>query len=302
MRILVLHNPVSGRGRSGEVADRVRVALLAKGIHVERYHTPAAECDPGLIEMLHSADAAVIVGGDGAMRRVADGLMHTQTPVYNVPCGTENLFARQFGMTTSLDKLTASIKKLNVQSVDVGRSGEHPFLLMCGFGADASIVHRLTRNRRGAISHASYIRHILAEVASGRSPSLTIRADGRTIVNARRGAAIFANSRQYALRINPAPGACMHDGLLNLVFFPSTLSAGALAWYAASLLRIHQGSLARRVGMHSVSAQSFQVIRHDERGLIQLDGDALQSHNSAADPVTIACETGRLRVVRPVMM
>ena len=246
MHVLVLNNPVAGRGRSGAVADGVRDALVAGGIHAKRAHTPAQADDPALLRALQDASAAIVVGGDGALRRVAPALMAARTPVYNVPGGTENLFARQFGMTPTPADVVGAVERMCVQEVDVGSCAGEPFLLMCGTGADAAIVHRLTRHRSGAITHASYARHVLAEFVRGRSPRLTIRADGRTLVDDRSGAAIFANSRQYALRIDPEPRASMDDGMLDLVFFPSGTSAGALLWNVASRLRAVGGDLGRR--------------------------------------------------------
>lgn len=299
MRVLVMHNPIAGRGRSGEVADRVRIALLARGIDVDRRHTPALEHDPDLILGLRACDAAVIVGGDGAIRRVASALVQTHTPAYNVPCGTENLFARQFGMCAHPDAVAQAVERMAVQDVDVGRCGDDLFVLMCGVGADASIVHRLARHRHGAITHASYIRHVLAELATGRSPTLTIRAGGLTIVDSRAGAAVIANSSQYALRIDPARGASMRDGLLDLVFFPASTSAGALLWGVASRLRLASSAAARRMGVIRASSASFELISHDKRGRLQCDGDAVDHCAELPRAVSIQCHDARLRVLLP---
>jgi len=50
--------------------------------------------------------------------------------------------------------------------------------------------------------------------------SLSIRADGRVLVAERAGMVVIANSRQYAGRLNPARGASMTDGVLDVLFLP----------------------------------------------------------------------------------
>lgn len=300
MRVLVMHNPVSGRGRSGEVADRVRDTLAARGLVVERRHTPPRAGDVELRDALRQVDAAVIVGGDGAMRRVAPALIDTGVPVYNLACGTENLFARQFQMSRAPEAVAGAIGRMGVKTVDVGRCGDEVFLLMCGIGADAAVVHRLSRARTGAITHASYARHVLAELVRGRSPRVTIRSGGRTLVDARRGAAVVANSRQYALRIDPAPSASMTDGRLDLAFFPAMTSAGALMWNLASKARAASGRAARRLGVIRAVAPEFELTVHDEPAQFQLDGDAREDETPRAEAShTIACQRGCLKVLLP---
>lgn len=300
MRIVVMNNPVSGRGRSGELADLIGGALTARGCDVERRPTPVRADDPDLIRALGGADAAVVVGGDGAMRRVAPALLATSVPVYNAPSGTENLFARQFGMTAAPRMVADAVAQMRTRRVDVGLCGGEVFLLMCSVGADAAIVHRLTRNRRGAITHASYARHVVAEMARGRSPRLTIRAGGATVVEDRPGAVIVANSRQYALRIDPAPDASMEDGLLDLVFLPASTSAGTLLWGVALRVRLAQGGLGRRMGVVRGRAESFEITVNRGTGYCQLDGDAREAELSHdGDAVVVGCSAGRLVVLLP---
>lgn len=300
MRVLILNNPVAGRGRSGEAADRVRSALVARGFRVDRCHTPAEAADSQWTQALEDTQAVVVVGGDGAVRRVAPGLAATRVPMFNVPCGTENLFARQFAMRPEPEAVADAVARMQVLDVDLGRFDGDAFFLMCGVGADASIVHRLARGRTGAITHASYVRHVLAELVSGRSPRVTIRADGRTLVDDRAGAAIFANSRQYALRIDPEPRASMIDGLLDLVFFPASTSAGALLWNAASLLRMANGRFGRRMGVVRAAAAAFEITVHSEGAQFQLDGDArVADVDITGRPLSLAAAPGQLRVLLP---
>src|SRR5678815_1398252 len=110
-----------------------------------------------------------------------------------------------------------------VLDVDVGvvtiAGTEVPFVLMCSLGPDASVMRRLDEARRGPISHLSYIRPILAELRDPCLPRVTIEVDGKRVVDGQTGMVVIANSRQYAIRIDPAYKASMTDGLLDMVFF-----------------------------------------------------------------------------------
>lgn len=290
-----MHNPIAGRGRAGALADRLASTFTSRGHTVERCHTPAVESDHSLTPLLREMDAAVIVGGDGAMRRAAPLLIDAAVPTCNFPSGTENLFAREFRMPPDPRAVLRALERRDILDVDVGLCAGHVFLVMASVGADAAVVHRLASRRSGPITHASYARHILAELATGRCPLVTVHADGERIVDRRRGVVIVANSRQYALRIDPAPRASPTDGRLDVVFFPAGPSAAAFAW--AILFRFRLGALSARFGAIAATAQTITIETHDHYARAQLDGDAVTWQSGA--PLETRCLVRRLRVLKP---
>lgn len=242
MRIVLRYNPLSGKGRAAAIADAAESRLRSAGHEVRRVEF--SRDDPGALGRALdwdglSAGAVAIIGGDGTLHHALPDLLSRAVPVYHVPLGTENLFARQFDMDRDLDRLAAAASAGRTEAVDVGVCNGVPFALMCSMGPDANIIHRLVRTRRGRISHFSYVAPLLAELRRPGFPRFTVDLDGQRILEGRRGLLVVANSRQYALRIDPAARASMTDGLLDVIFLPCATSARFVRWAVSARLRRH---------------------------------------------------------------
>jgi diacylglycerol kinase (ATP) len=269
MRVMVLFNPVSGKGRATAAAEDLAGALARAG-HV-------AICTPTRLEPtsqwleadLASVDLVAIAGGDGAVRMALNAAITTKTPIYHFPCGTENLFAREFGMTRSPQQLVGAITKNQIRNVDVGRAGQRRFLLMLSVGYDAEVVHDLASRRGKSISHWTYAWPVLSQLLKWRPKEIQVTVDGSRIDGCQRGFVVVANSRQYGWRLNPAGRASMSDGLLDVAFFPARTRLELAQWALRCRRQshLHHPQLVYRTG-RSVTIRSAQPQK------FQLDGDA----------------------------
>lgn len=274
-RVTLLVNPRSGRGRAQLTARDTHDALSRAGYDVSS--RPIGERDDP------PADVLVIVGGDGTVHHSLPLAARLGIPIWQIPMGTENLFARCFGMTRSPDALVRAIAAMSVEPIDLaefrlvelpgsiaGSSPPRPFMLMLSVGPDAGVVRRLTESRSGAIRHASYLVPVLREAFAPSLSPLTIHVDGRPIVDRRPGLLVIANSREYGVRLNPCPSALMTDGLLDLTFFPAASSLELLGWAARS----RSGTHLRSSRVVHLTGRDIRV-RSSERALpLQIDGEA----------------------------
>ncbi len=268
MRIAILFNPVAGAGRAAGAAPRLEACLKAAGHETQVAETESGPPDDESLRRLAEPVAVlVVVGGDGAVRLAARAAVRTVTPIYNLPYGTENLFAREFSMTRRAGRLLAALRRFQVRRVDVGTANGETFLLMASLGYDAAVVAGLAARRGPAISRWSYARPLLRQLREWRPPSIELIVDGRREASGP-GTAIVANCRQYAWRLNPARRADMSDGKLDAVFFPLRSTAGLLGWAAKCGLRRHLADrrLVYRVG------QRVEIVS-DRPEPFQLDGD-----------------------------
>jgi diacylglycerol kinase family enzyme len=194
-------------------------------------------------------------------------------PIYHIPCGNENLLAREFGMDRSVTTLRRAIRQWRLARVDVGLAADRgrapvPFVLMCGIGPDAGVVERLTMLRTRAIGHLAYVEPVIREVLSPRLPVMHIQVDGEPMVQGVAGMLIVANCRQYGFRLDPAHLASMTDGALDAVFMPCTTSVGALRW----LGRAGRRRMARFSQLRYWRGREI-VVRAERDAPFQLDGD-----------------------------
>ncbi|MCL4222660.1 MAG: NAD(+)/NADH kinase [Phycisphaerales bacterium] len=271
MNVVVLSNPKSGAGRARRLALQAIHALSSAGHRVKHLEVGGDELlDPVRLE---KASALVVVGGDGTVLRCAEASAKADCPIYHLPTGNENLFSRQFGMTSDVRALRCAVEARRVSRVDLGRVrvggiGE-PFLLMCSVGPDAGVIRRLSRSRRRALGHASYTLPVLGEVLAPMLPMLGVQVDGQVLVEERRGWVIVANSAQYALGLNPLRRAQMDDGLVDVLFMPARSSLGCAHW----LMRCARKS--DLTGAGAIECRGRQVRIRVEAGgaCYQVDGE-----------------------------
>jgi len=314
MKIVLLVNPASGKGRGIAAADEIAAALRA---HDTRIVTTRASDHSGHMAWLTKelsdggADLCVVIGGDGTMNAALPALLECQVAVYHAAMGTENLFAREFDMRprdgeTLGAKIVGAVARHKVIEVDIGtvwieevretgaavspqptrlgqpRDGVVVFALMASLGPDAGVVRRLSAARKGPITHRSYLGPIFQEMRSPYLPRVSIQVDGRSVVDAERGMVVVANSRQYALRMNPAYRASMTDGLLDVVFFPAQGALQTVQWLFAARL----GSRGRDEGLTYVQGKHVRInaeaLDSGHHHALQVDGDELplQDHSS----------------------
>ena len=165
--------------------------------------------------------------------------------------------------------------------VDVVRanwgSQSRMFGIMASIGPDASVVARLASVRRGGISHLSYVAPVVAEMMGAYLPSINVVVDGKEVVRGERGMLIVANSPEYALGVNPARGASMRDGVLDIVFMPTSSAVGAGLWLARCAARMQFEGDSRCEGCRVASGRRVSVEFCDvgEKKMMQLDGECV---------------------------
>lgn len=268
-RVVLVHNPRSGRGRALQTLARVTRALGDSAIEAAEFTTGPGFDGAAFDEALAGADALLIAGGDGTVHRLADQATRADVPIYHIPLGTENLFAREFGMTTESSRLIAALRAGRVHAVDLARCNGRAFLIMCSVGFDASVVRRVDAARGSRVSKIDYARHTLSACIDTRAPRMSVVTDGRELFADRSGLLLVANSRQYAARLDPARDADMTDGLLDVVFLPHTGALGLLAWAARLLIGTHL----RAPSLIRARAREVRVECHTPDTAYQLDGE-----------------------------
>ncbi|HEX6261641.1 MAG TPA: diacylglycerol kinase family protein [Actinomycetota bacterium] len=96
-------------------------------------------------------DVVAVMGGDGTVNEVANGLAGSDVPMAIIPGGGTNVLARSLGIPQEpiraagflLARLSGPGRR-----IPLGRAAERYFTFSCGFGLDAEIVRRVERRQR----------------------------------------------------------------------------------------------------------------------------------------------------------
>ena len=301
MKVLITFNPVAGKGRAAVAAQAISTHIeglrLKDGrvIEVVVLETRLDPLDEWLTPHLESLDLLVVLGGDGAVGMLARAVLETGVPIFHYPTGTENLFSREYGMQADPVHLLNAIEEGTVVETDVAEIDGTLMLLCASVGFDAEVVHDLASRRTGSISHLSYVMPLLRTLWRWRRlrSRVSIAVDDGTFSEPLPGVLVIANSRQYALRLDPAPEASTTDGALDVVFLP-----------AANAFQLFLWGIRCRLGSHLAHPETFFArgsgitVRCDPPARLQVDGDAIQPE-IAFETLQARILDQKLRVLRP---
>ena len=126
------------------------------------------------------ADAVGVVGGDGTVAEVAQGLADSGVPMVILPGGTGNGAAGEFGIPKTISEAAALLTDpaAVVRSIDLGKVGDRFLLLRCACGAIATIDERATRELKSHIGGLAYVWSGLSTLKDAEMVDYHITCDG----------------------------------------------------------------------------------------------------------------------------
>jgi YegS/Rv2252/BmrU family lipid kinase len=199
----VIYNPVAGP-RVVNRLERVRSYLSGRGLPF-RIRETVAPGDAVVMarESAHEgADTVVVVGGDGTMNEVADGLAGSATRLAFVPHGTGNVFAREFSLPESVEGCLDLLSTGKTISVRMAKANDRRFVLLASAGFDAEVVERMNSRQKNLLGIAAYVfcgaRHILRS-----QPALWLELPPRERIETQ--AVIVTRGKKYGGNVTIAP-------------------------------------------------------------------------------------------------
>lgn len=261
MRVSIVFNPRSGRGKAQRLTDAIAAGGLARGHTIERFDITRGELPTGAD--LGGADRVVVVGGDGTVHHLLPALMESRVPFQHCGTGTANLICKTLRMPRSAAGVLAQLEQESEpRRIDVPTCCGQPFLIMASLGLDASVIHRFEESRtRGG--YQAYVLPVIREVLSPRIASLRVEMDGQDRPGlGGSGVLVVANMPGYGGGFNPCPRARWDDGVLDVARIPGRTSLGL--GFRFLQLRARLGGAARAKGRSvRVAAQGAACVQVD---------------------------------------
>lgn len=257
-RIVFILNPISGSHSKndipGIIEEKLDKELFDYELRLTEYAGHAAEIARECVEA--GVDIVVAVGGDGTINEVARSLVHSDTALGIIPCGSGNGLARHLCIPMDVSKAIKIINSCKIESLDYGVINELPFFCTCGMGFDAFISLKFAEaGKRGPIT---YVENVLKEGLKYKPETYEVEDE----TGARRYKAFLiacANASQYGNNAYIAPKATMTDGLMDVIImepfdvfdapqisidmFNKTLDKNSkIKTFKAKRIHIHRGS------------------------------------------------------------
>ncbi|MBQ8656346.1 MAG: diacylglycerol kinase family lipid kinase [Prevotella sp.] len=269
--ITFILNPISGTHKKDHIP-----ALIADIIDQERfeYEICPTEYAGHATEIARASAAAgrdvvVAIGGDGTVNEVARSLVHTNTALGIIPCGSGNGLARHLCLPLDINKALHIVNECKIETFDYGVINGLPFFCTCGMGFDAFISLKFAEaGKRGPIT---YVENVLKEALKYRPETYEVEDE----TGAKKYKAFLiacANASQYGNNAYIAPHATMKDGLLDVVILEPFTA------FDAPQISI---DLFNKTIENNSKFKTFKTkrihIHRDEPGAIHYDGDPIMT-------------------------
>ncbi|MHC4696839.1 MAG: diacylglycerol/lipid kinase family protein [Planctomycetota bacterium] len=294
-QIVAILNPVSGACDMLPVVQQIGRSLERRGsqldIHVTGGTGHATEI---AAELHHDVDAVLVVGGDGTVCEVVNGIigrpddwglriadcglwidpkstinnLHSTIPIVILGTGTENLIAHELGMPSTPERVVETLLSGEPFACDVGVINQRHFLAVAGVGFDADCVLRFARARQGHITHGDYFWPIWRTFWTHRFPTLRVEVDNACVFEGH-GFAMVGIIGRYAAGLRILSEARYNDGLLDLCVFACNSKARLLGHAGRLFLGRHVGSR----GVIYRQGRQISITSPDQVHL-EVDGDA----------------------------
>ncbi len=298
---LLIYNPSAGpHAELQRDLEQVVKYLGERGWHVTLRTTRKPGDATELARAAVAARCRVVftAGGDGTIHEVVNGLVGSNTALGVLPVGTGNVWAKEIGLPTltllaQRDRLLAAARMLvdgQMRQVDVGRAGEHYFLVGAGVGFDSTVTAQIEPRTRatkqlGGLAYLSVGLWIARDFGGVRS---TIVIDDHTI-RTKIILIVVTNIQLYSGMFKMTPEARLDDGLLDIRIFKGLGPVWVLRHMAGVFTNRH---------LHDPTVLHFQgrqvAIHTAEPFPLQLDGEHM-----GMTPTVIEVVPKALRVLVP---
>lgn len=214
-------------------------------------------------------DVVVAVGGDGTVNEVARAIVHSNTALGIIPCGSGNGLARHLLIPINARKAIEIINTCEIRDLDYGIINNYPFFCTCGMGFDAFVSMKFAEaGKRGPIT---YVENVLREGLKYKPETYTIQDENGTTQH-KAFLISCANASQYGNNAYIAPQASMSDGLMDVIIMEpfDLLQAPQIS------IEMFNKTLDKNSKIKSFRCQKLHIHR-DKPGVIHYDGDPVMT-------------------------
>jgi len=271
-KILFVVNPISGTSGKKLILREIEKLLDRDRYEYEVRTTEyAGHAEEIAREAANTGvDVVCAIGGDGTVNEVARALVHTNTALAIIPCGSGNGLARHLHVPMDATRAIKLINKGDIQTIDYGMVNLHPFFCTCGVGLDAFISQRFAESgKRGLVT---YVENALKTVLKYQAETYELDVENEQSEHFSYQAVLIAcaNASQWGNNAYIAPKASVRDGLLDVIIVePFTMLEATHMAY-----QLMRGSLDKHSKIKTLRCKRV-FIHRKEKGAIHFDGDPM---------------------------
>ncbi len=270
-RIVFIMNPISGTQNKAGIPELIERTLdheqFSYELRLTEHAGHASEIANEAKEQ--GVDIVVAIGGDGTVNEVARAIVHSNTALGIMPCGSGNGLARHLLLPMNLKKSIEILNRCEIHELDYGIINGHAFFCTCGMGFDAFVSQKFAEaGKRGPIT---YVENVLREGLKYKPETYEIQ-DEQGTTRAKAFLISCANASQYGNNAYIAPQASMSDGLLDVIIMEpfDVIEAPQIS------IEMFNKTLDKNSKIKTFKCQRLHIHRK-QPGFIHFDGDPVMT-------------------------
>ena len=269
--IIFVVNPISGtQGKKAIlkwIDERLDRSIYDYSIVNTEYAGHATQIAAAAVQ--DKVDVVVAIGGDGTINEIARSLVHTQTALGIIPCGSGNGLARHLQIPMDPKAAIDILNQGYLNCIDYGKINNIPFFCTCGVGFDAFVSLKFADSgKRGLLT---YLENTLHESLTYQPETYEIENEEGTV---KYKAFLIAcgNASQYGNNAYIAPQASLTDGLMDVTILEpfTVLEVPNLSF------QLFNKTIDQNSRIKTMRAKKIKIHRAKE-GVLHFDGDPLMA-------------------------
>ena len=214
-------------------------------------------------------DIVVAIGGDGTINEIGRSLVHTNTALGIIPCGSGNGLARHLRIPMEPKAAIEIINQGDKCCIDYGKINNIPFFCTCGVGFDAFVSLKFADSgKRGLLT---YLENTLHESLVYQPETYEIENEEGTM---KYKAFLIAcgNASQYGNNAYITPQASLTDGLMDITIMEpfTVLDVPSLSF------QLFNKTIDQNSRIKTMRAKKIKIHRTKE-GVLHFEGDPLMA-------------------------
>ena len=270
-RIVFVANPISGtQGKKAIlkwIDERLDRSVYDYSIVKTEYAGHATQIAANAVQ--EKVDVVVAIGGDGTINEIARSLVHTNTALGIIPCGSGNGLARHLRIPMEPKAAIDVLNRGHELCIDYGKINNIPFFCTCGVGFDAFISLKFADSgKRGLLT---YLENTLHESLTYQPETYEIENEEGTM-KYKAWLIACGNASQYGNDAYIAPQASLTDGLMDVTIMEpfTVLDVPSLSF------QLFNKTIDQNSRVKTMRAKKIKIHRVND-GVMHFDGDPLMA-------------------------
>ena len=270
-RIVFVVNPISGtQGKKAIlkwIDERLDRSIYDYSIVKTEYAGHATQIAANAVQ--EKVDVVVAIGGDGTINEIARSLVHTNTALGIIPCGSGNGLARHLRIPMEPKAAIDILNRGYELCIDYGKINNIPFFCTCGVGFDAFISLKFADSgKRGLLT---YLENTLHESLTYQPETYEIENEEGTM-KYKAWLIACGNASQYGNDAYITPQASLTDGLMDVTIMEpfTVLDVPGLSF------QLFNKTIDQNSRVKTMRAKKIKIHRVND-GVMHFDGDPLMA-------------------------